>query len=296
MLATIQNMINSAGSMLQSSGPFVLVDILVVAFLVYKIIMFVRQTNTWQMAKGILLVAIIYWVAILANMRTLLYLIDSFMLYGIIAMVIVFQPELRRALDQMGRNGFSRVAVLRHGSTISDDMRAAWQSAIVEICDMAENLSKSSTGALLVIERSTNLDEIIKTGTMVESTVSAELLETIFYSGTPLHDGAVIVRNATVCSAGCFLPLSNNHEIGKDLGTRHRAALGMSENSDAVIVVVSEETGIISVVKNGVLVRRVERQKLYDVLTSDLVPPQDNTKNKGKFAFWRKNRGDEKNK
>ncbi len=296
MWQTLQNMLNGAANMFQLDGPIVLLDILIVAFLIYEIIMLVRQTNTWQMAKGIIVVIAIYMLAYILNMRMLIYLIDSFMLYGIIAMVIVFQPELRRALELMGRTGFSRVAAFRPGSATSGDMRSVWQNAVVKICDAAENLSKTKTGALIVIERSTNLDEIVKTGTVLQATISVELLGSIFYPGTPLHDGAVIIRNGEVQAAGCFLPLSHNHEIGKDLGTRHRAALGQSENSDAIIVVVSEETGIISVVKNGVLVRRLERQNLYRMLESDIVPPMDETKKQHRWAIWRKNRADNEEK
>ncbi len=289
MWQTFENMLKGAANTLDISGPVVvLLDILIVAFLVYKVIVLVRQTNTWQMAKGILIVALVYLVAYILSMRTLLYLIDSFMLYGIIAMVVVFQPELRRVLDLMGRTGFSKVAGFRMGLSGSEQARDVWRNAIVEICDTAENLSKTHTGALIVIERSTNLDEIIKTGTVVQSTISSEILESIFYSGTPLHDGAVIIRNGRVFAAGCFLPLSVNFDIGKDLGTRHRAALGMSESSDAVIVVVSEETGVISVVKGGILVRHLERQNLYTVLESDVVPPLEETQKKHKWAIWRK--------
>ncbi len=293
MWQTLQNMLNGAANMVQIDGPVVVLDILIVALLVYAVIMLVRQTHTWQMAKGIVVFIVIYMMAYILNMRTLLYLIDSFMLYGIVAMVVVFQPELRRALELMGRTGFSRVAALRPGGAHSGDMRSVWQNAVVEICDTAENLSKTKTGALIVIERSTNLDEIVKTGTLLHASISAELLGSIFYSGTPLHDGAVIIRGGEVYAAGCFLPLSNNHEIGKDMGTRHRAALGQSENSDAIIVVVSEETGIISVVKNGVLVRRLERQNLFRMLENDIVPPEDETKKQHKWAIWRKNRADD---
>ncbi|MEG1744972.1 MAG: DNA integrity scanning protein DisA nucleotide-binding domain protein, partial [Ruthenibacterium sp.] len=139
-----------------------------------------------------------------------------------------------------------------------------------------------------VLERRTNLSEIIKTGTVLSAAITPELLSTLFYEGTPLHDGAVVVRDGQVEAAGCFLPLSNNLEIGKDMGTRHRAALGMSENSDAVIVVVSEETGIISLAKNGVLIRRLDRQNLFNLLEGDMVPPAEEEKKQPFWAVWRK--------
>lgn len=165
------------------------------------------------------------------------------------------------------------------------DLRAKWQSAIVAVCDSAEQLADSRTGALVVLERRTNLSEIIKTGTVLNADITPEMLGTIFYEGTPLHDGAVVVRDGRIEAAGCFLPLSNNLEIGKDMGTRHRAALGMSENSDAVVVVVSEETGIISLAKNGVLIRRLDRQNLFNLLEGDMVPPAVEEK---KRPFWRR--------
>ncbi len=293
MFQPIQSIIGSAVNTVQNSfSVVVFFDIAVVAVLVYAVIMLVRQTNTWQMAKGILIVIIIYFLAYFLQMSTLMYLMESFTLYGIIAMVVVFQPELRRALELMGRTGFARVAAFAQGST-PHNLRDVWTKAVVEICDTAENLSGKKTGALIVLERSSNLDEIIKTGTMFRSTVNSELLDTIFYDGSPLHDGAVVVRNGHIEAAGCLLPLSNNLEIGREMGTRHRAALGMSENSDAVVVVVSEETGIISCVKNGVLIRRLERQSLYKMLESDIIPPKEETK---KQPFWstRRRSNDEK--
>lgn len=165
-------------------------------------------------------------------------------------------------------------------------LRGKWQNACLAICDAAEQLSDTNTGALIVLERNSNLSEIIRTGTPLNGDVNREMLGTIFYEGTPLHDGAVVVRDGMLKAAGCVLPLSDNLEIGKDMGTRHRAALGMSENSDAVVVVVSEETGIISLAKNGVLIRRLDRQNLFNLLQEDLVPPEQETTQKQ--SFWRK--------
>ena len=143
------------------------------------------------------------------------------------------------------------------------------------ICDAAEQLSDTRTGALMVLERRNNLDEIIRTGTPMHADVIPEMLGTIFYEGTPLHDGAVVIRDGVIVAAGCVLPLSNNLDMGKDMGTRHRAGLGMSENSDAIVVVVSEETGIISLAKNGVLIRRLDRQNLFNLLQEEVVPPEE---------------------
>jgi diadenylate cyclase len=265
-------------------------DILVVAVLIYGCIQLVRQTHTAQLAKGILVLLVVYLVARSTGMRTLTYLIEGVMSFGLVALVVVFQPELRRALEQVGRTKLFGIQLFRPKADPSD-MRTIWQNAVVAVCDAAENMSETRTGALMVLERRTNLSEIIKTGTVLDADITPEMLETIFYVGTPLHDGAVVVRDGRIEAAGCFLPLSNNLEIGKDMGTRHRAALGMSENSDAIVVVVSEETGIISLAKNGVLIRRLDRQNLFNVLEGDIVPPAPTEK---KQPFWRKKH--EKNK
>ena len=180
---------------------------------------------------------------------------------------------LRRTLERMGQS--TMWANLLVGNRRSDpSLRGAWQSAVVAICDAAEQLSDTRTGALMVLERNNNLDEIIRTGTPLSADVIPEMLGTIFYEGTPLHDGAVVIRDGRVVAAGCVLPLSNNLEMGKDMGTRHRAGLGMSENSDAIVVVVSEETGIISLAKNGVLIRRLDRQNLFNLLQEEIIPPE----------------------
>lgn len=262
-----------------------LIDILVVAFLIYNVIELVRQTHTAQLAKGVLVLFLVYIVADFAGMRTLGWMIKSVMQFGLIALVVVFQPELRRALEQVGRTSVFGTSLFR-SKVDPNDMRSKWQNAIVAICDAAERFSDARTGALMVLERRTNLSEIIKTGTVLHADINPEMLGTIFYEGTPLHDGAAVIRDGQIEAAGCFLPLSNNLEIGKDMGTRHRAALGMSENSDAVVVVVSEETGIISIAKNGVLIRRLDRQNLFNMLEGDMVPPE--TEEKKKPSFWRK--------
>ena len=261
-----------------------ILDIAVVAFLVYELIRLINQTHTAQIAKGILVLIFTFVVAKICDFRTLQWLINSVMSFGLIAVVIVFQPELRRALEQVGRTNFFGMQLFR-SKVNPADLREVWQNAIVSVCDAAEQMSDTRTGALMVLERRTNLSEIIKTGTILNADITPEILETIFYEGTALHDGAVVVRDGRIEAAGCVLPLSNNLEIGKDMGTRHRAALGMSENSDAVVVVVSEETGIISMAKNGVLIRRLDRQNLFNMLQGDMVPPQTEEK---KQPFWRK--------
>ncbi len=260
-----------------------LIDILVVTLLIYSAISLVRQTHTAQLAKGIIAVLVAYGIANVIGMRTVAWIINSVMSFGIILIVVVFQPELRRALEQVGRTNLG--SKLLKNKAEPNGLRGQWQNAVVAVCDAAERMAAARTGALMVLERRTNLSEIIKTGTVLNADITPEMLGTIFYEGTPLHDGAVVVRDGRVKAAGCFLPLSNNLEIGKDMGTRHRAALGISENSDAVVVVVSEETGIISLAKNGVLIRRLDRQNLFKMLEGDVVPPAVEEK---KRPFWRK--------
>lgn len=288
-MSELMELLHQIGTNFQAIRPADVVDILIVAILIYAILVLVRKTRAAQLAKGVLLVLVIYAGASWANLRTVTWLLDNLLQVGFIALVVLFQPELRRALEQMSRTDKWAASLLR-SQRMDDSLRAKWRSAAVAICDAAEQLSDTRTGALIVLERNSNLSEIIRTGTVLNADVNPEMLGTIFYEGTPLHDGAVIVRDGMLKAAGCVLPLSNNLEIGKDMGTRHRAALGMSENSDAVIVVVSEETGIISLAKNGVLIRRLDRQNLFNLLQVDIVPPdeEEGKKNAKNFRRWRK--------
>lgn len=249
------------------------IDVVLVAFLIYELIALVRQTRAVTLLKGILLLFLISYVANLLQLRTLSSIMEAVIQFGMLALLIVFQPELRRALERVGRTDWFAMGVF-HTRDMEEKMRQRWSTAIAAVCDAVERMSNSRTGALIVFERRTNLAEVIKTGTYLHADITPEMLGTIFYEGTPLHDGAAVVRDAQIEAAGCFLPLSANLEISKDMGTRHRAALGMSENSDAVIAIVSEETGIVSLAKNGVLIRRLDRQSLYNILVDDLIPPQ----------------------
>ncbi len=270
--------------------PADILDILIVAFVIYEVLRLVRRTRAGQLAKGAIVILLVFMLAKAFNLRTVSWLLDSLLQVGFIALVIIFQPELRRALEQMGRTD-RWAANLFRSHRMDDTLRGKWQTAMVAICDAAEQLSDTCTGALIVLERHSNLSEIIRTGTPLNADVNPEMLGTIFYEGTPLHDGAVVVRDGMLKAAGCVLPLSNNLEIGKDMGTRHRAALGMSENSDAVVVVVSEETGIISLAKNGVLIRRLDRQNLFNLLQEDIVPPEEEEKKPSFRVLGRKKNG-----
>ena len=249
------------------------IDIAVVALAMYQIFVFARKSRAGQLVRGLLLLFIFYALANLMELRTVRWVLTSVMQIGFIAAIVLFQPELRRTLERIGQS--TNLAKMMFSTRKQDPtLRGAWQSAVVAICDAAEQLSDTRTGALMVLERVNNLDEIIRTGTPLSADVIPEMLGTIFYEGTPLHDGAVIIRDGRIVAAGCVMPLSNNLEMGKDMGTRHRAGLGMSENSDAIIVVVSEETGIISLAKNGVLIRRLDRQNLFNLLQEEIIPPE----------------------
>ena len=251
-----------------------LLDIIIIAFLIYQLLGIINRTRAGQLAKGALLVLAVYLVANVLNMRTVTWLLNSLLQVGLLTLVVLFQPEIRRALERMGQTDQWAYRFFNKNRYNDTSLKGAWRSAIIAICDAAERFSETKTGALIVLERNTNLSEIVRTGTPVNSAVNLEVLGTIFYEGTPLHDGAAIIEDGRIKAAGCVLPLSNNLDLGKDMGTRHRACLGIAENSDAIAIVVSEETGIISMAKNGVLIRHFDRQTLYTRLIDEMIPKE----------------------
>ena len=263
-----------------------LLDIIIIAFLIYQLLGIINRTRAGQLAKGALLVMVVYLVANTLNMRTVTWLLNSLLQVGLLTLVVLFQPEIRRALERMGQTDQWASKLFNVKGRYNDpSLKGAWRSAIIAICDAAERFSETKTGALIVLERHTNLSEIVRTGTPVNSAVNLEVLGTIFYEGTPLHDGAAIIENGRIKAAGCVLPLSNNLDLGKDMGTRHRACLGIAENSDAIAIVVSEETGIISMAKNGVLIRHFDRQSLYTRLIDEMIP-KESTVEKNTADSW----------
>ncbi len=263
------------------------IDILIVAFFVYWVFKFVRDRRAGKLLVGVVFLAVILLISDLLQMRALNFILNAVFSVGIVAIVIVFQPELRTALEKVGGESLRNFKGKLDGDTESE-----LRSAVREISSAAASLSQSKTGALIVFERSTRLGDYIRTGTVVDAVVSSSLLGNIFFNKAPLHDGAVIIRNARVHSAGCFLPLSSNSEIIKDLGTRHRAAIGMSENSDAIVLVVSEENGVISVAKEGKLRRHLNQNSLENFLLKELIP-EDNKKHKNiKKLFKKDGEGD----
>ncbi|MGI6404284.1 MAG: diadenylate cyclase CdaA [Oscillospiraceae bacterium] len=241
-------------------------DILIVAFLIYQAVRLVRETRAMQLVKGIVLILVMYVLALNLNLTTLSFIITNILQWGIVALAIVFQPELRRALEQVGRSKLSSSLFreTEHGDNIQV------HKMLDSVCAAAVHLSERNIGALMVLERETKLGDVIATGTIIDSEPTTELICNIFFPNSPLHDGAMVLRSGRLHAAGCFLPLSSNDEIGRELGTRHRAALGMSEVSDAVVVVVSEETGAISVALNGRLQRNLSAQNLTKLLEAKM--------------------------
>lgn len=233
-------------------------DILVVSYIFYKSYMLIRETRAEQLLKGIILIILLIPVSNFFHLTMLNWILTKTITIGVLSFIIIFQPEIRRALEHLGRTAFNDKHILEDEETM--------ERVVTEIVNSVDNLSKSKTGVLIIIEQLTGLGDIINTGTRLDAVVSSALLENIFVINTPLHDGATIIRNDRIVSAGCFLPLTNNQDLNKKLGTRHRAAMGISENSDALIIVVSEETGTISLAVNGVLTRNYTKERLKDIL------------------------------
>lgn len=250
----IDTMINSIKNMNLSS----ILDILAVSYIFYKGYMLIKETRAEQLLKGIIFLIILIPISKLLNLEVLSWILSNTITIGVLSFIIIFQPEIRRALEHIGRSAFNE----RH---LTEDEHTM-EKIINEIITAVDNLSKTKTGALIVIERATRLGETISTGVKIDAIVSAQLLENIFVVNTPLHDGATIIRSDRIISAGCFLPLTTNKNVDKSLGTRHRSAIGISENSDAIVVVVSEETGTISLAVNGSLTRNYDKDKLRDIL------------------------------
>ncbi len=262
-------------------------DIAIVSYLIYKAIKLVRDTRAEQLVKGFLLLAVGYLLVNILRLTTMQFLLGNVLTLGVTALVVVFQPELRRALEQVGRAKIGISTMFMQGDIDENEQERRWRMAVSAICDSVTVLSKQKIGALIVIERDTKLGEIIKTGTVIDADASSDLIGNLFFPNSPLHDGAMIIRGGKLYAAGCFLPISDNQSLSKSLGTRHRAALGMSENSDAVIVIVSEETGIISVAENGNLVRNYDAQSLGERLEKALFASKLAEQLEKRPPFWK---------
>lgn len=244
------------------------VDIIVVAYLIYRLLPLLRSAGTMKIVRAIALVFVVFWLTDMLNIYTFHYLLEQVVSVGVIALVILFQPELRRLLDHVGNVKFGKIFGAENPNAQNYD------SVITQTVMACEQLSKDRMGALIVFTRDNDLEEYCKTGTTVDAQVSEQLLRNIFFVKAALHDGAVIVRNGRVAAAGCVLPLSESKRMSADLGTRHRAGVGISEASDAVVVIVSEETGTISVAVGGMLKRHLAPQMLERLLHTELMPDE----------------------
>lgn len=267
-MAAIRSFFQEMFSSIPPLGVMDIVDILVVAFLIYKLMLIIRSTSAARVARSIMLLLVATWLTDVVHMYTLNWILTRVIEVGIIAIVIVFQPELRRALERFGGR-----TMLRFADPLSN--RSVEQNAIAATVTACEIMAKERVGVLLVFERRTSLEEYFKTGTLIDAKVTDQLLRNLFFKNSPLHDGAVIIRHGRVAAAGCVLPLSENTHLSSDLGTRHRAGIGMSEASDAVVVIVSEETGTISVAIGGMLKRHLAPQTLEKLLTNELLPEEN---------------------
>ena len=260
-------------------------DIAIVAFIIYNIIKLLRDTRAEQLVKGIALLGIVFGFAYLFQLRTLTFIMENVFRLGFIALFVVFQPELRRALEQVGQIKIGRISLFSSASDIETKNNLIIKS-INEVCDAAVILQRQKMGALIVFEKNTKLGEIINTGSVVDSEISTELICNIFYNKAPLHDGAMIIRAGRIHAAACILPLSQNKEISRNLGTRHRAALGISENSDAVVLIVSEETGAMSIAFKGILKNNLNLENIKLNLNYNLLE-QTKEDLEEKPSFWK---------
>lgn len=242
-----------------------IIDITIVIFLLIKFIKIVKDSRAWQLLKGIALLIIVTALSSLLQLNILNYILTSVMTYGVLVLIVIFQPELRRALEQLGTNKISRFF------GFEKDLATKTKEDIYKVVIAATELAKNKTGALIVIERDIQIKDIVSTGIIMNSEISPQLLVNVFTPNTPLHDGAVVINNNKIMAAACMLPLAGDQDIAKELGTRHRAAIGISKESDAIAVVVSEETGKISIAKDGTLIADVKEDALKKILITNIV-------------------------
>ena len=270
-MEVFSNGLSRSVNYLSTMGISDFLDIIIVAYLIYKAIGFVRRTNSNNLAKGLVVFLLALWGSDIFSLTMINFLLRKTAELGLIALLILFQPELRRLLERMG-SGFASGR-----SSSGTVMDSAISQTVQACCDM----SASKTGALIIFERGVALNSIISTGTVINADTTAELLKNMFFNKAPLHEGAVIIRDGRIAAAGCVLPLTQRTNLSKDLGMRHRAGIGLSEESDAVIIVVSEETGAISAAMDGMLKRHLSGEALDKLLRSELIREEDSTEKHG---------------
>ena len=278
-MESIQNLLHQIQRMQWSDY----LDIAVVAFLIYKILPLIKTPSTTRIAKAVVAVLIIAWLTDFLHLYTVGFIMNQFLAIGLLALVILFQPELRRMLDHLG--SVKLTSIFGVNKPVQQEMDAV----ITQTVRACEAMGREKVGALIVFAREQRLEEYFKTGTQIDGQVSEQLIRNIFFKNSPLHDGAMIIRDGRVAAAGCVLPLSDSNRLSSDLGTRHRAGVGMSEASDAVVVIVSEETGAISTVVNGNLRRHLSPETLGRILRNELLPREETNQSKRKhpLLFWK---------
>lgn len=267
-----------------------IVDILAIALLIFGLFKLIQETRAVQLLKGVIMLLIVYFLSSLFGLVMLSSLLRTFFEAAVVVIAIIFQPEIRKALEQMGRNNtykkYIKIFTKHHKG---DEWKKAVEKSIVDAADTADLFSRSKTGALLVFERETMLSDIAATGTIIDAETSVALFGNIFFNKAPLHDGASIIRDGKLFAAGCILPLTSNRNVDINLGTRHRAGLGISEQSDAVVLIVSEETGVISLAVNGILLREFTREELIKKLEQFLIYDRGYDDDEPPKKFFQKN-------
>lgn len=267
-----------------------IVDILAIALLIFGLFKLVQETRAVQLLKGVIMLLVVYFLSSLFGLVMLSSLLRTFFEAAVVVIAIIFQPEIRKALEQMGRNNtykkYIKIFAKHHKG---DDWKKAVEKSIVDAADTAVLFSRSKTGALLVFERETMLSDIAATGTIIDAETSVALFGNIFFNKAPLHDGASIIRDGKLFAAGCILPLTSNQNVDINLGTRHRAGLGISEQSDAIVLIVSEETGVISLAVNGILLREFTREELIKKLEQFLIYDRGYDDDEPPKKFFQKN-------
>lgn len=252
-----------------AQNPFKMVtlilDILIVIYIIYKFIMYAKKSRAWQLLKGIIFILIITAISEVLQLKILNYILTAFMPYGVIALIVIFQPELRRMLEQLGTSKLIKYFGL------DKDLETKTKEDIYKIVIAATELAKTKTGGLIVLERDIQINDIIDTGVKMNAEVSPQVLVNLFTPNTPLHDGAVIISKNKIMAAACILPLANDKDIAKEVGTRHRAGLGISKESDAIAIIVSEETGKISIAKDGTLIADLKEETLKNILIKNMI-------------------------
>lgn len=266
-------MLDNFISILVSIRVYDVIDIAIVSYLLYKVLEFIRETRAQQLLRGILLLVVIFFASDVLNLNLLNWILKSLLTMGAFAVVVIFQPELRRGLEKVGHK-------LLFANQFRDHEDETAMHVVTEIVDAIEGFSKTRTGALIAIERDTMLNDLLEKGAEVDAKISTRLLGNLFYEGSPLHDGAVIIRGTRILAASCVLPLTERPDIGRNLGTRHRAGVGLSEVSDALVIIVSEESGAISVAENGNLRRFLDGKTLEKMLLEIYMPAEKASRSK----------------